>query len=175
MDDRVGAAAAKSADGTVEVACLTLETLAGFADVLASALAPGDVVLLFGDLGSGKTTLTQALAHSLGIGEEQYVSSPTFALVHEYSGPIPLHHMDLYRLRDEEDVEATGILEYFDQRGVVLVEWPDRLGGLTPKDRLEIYLHPLAETTRRVRLVPHGQIWQKKLFQIEQQLVTCSN
>ena len=105
-----------------------LAALRWFAKELAAQLQPGDVLLLYGSLGAGKTTLTQLLASFLGVGENEYVSSPSFSLVHEYQGRLPIYHMDLYRLGGEDDVEASGLLEYFDDQGVVVVEWPERLG-----------------------------------------------
>lgn len=139
-------------------------------DELAAALAPvlvaGDLVLLFGDLGAGKTTLTQVLARALGVGPEQYVASPSFALLHEYSGRLPVYHMDLYRLRDEDDVEAAGLVDYLDRQGVVLIEWPQRLGALTPADRLEIHFRVAEDGTRQLTLKPRGQSWYHRLARV---------
>ena len=78
--------------------------LAAFAGALAAVLAPGDVLCLFGALGAGKTALTRHLARALGVGDDQYVSSPSFALLHTYDGRLQIHHMDCYRLAGEGDV-----------------------------------------------------------------------
>jgi tRNA threonylcarbamoyladenosine biosynthesis protein TsaE len=87
----------------------------------------GTIVVLEGTLASGKTTLAQGIALGLGIPDD--VTSPTFALVHEYQGRLPLFHMDLYRLTSEEEFELIGGWEYFDRGGVCLIEWADRLGS----------------------------------------------
>jgi tRNA threonylcarbamoyladenosine biosynthesis protein TsaE len=156
--------------GSLTVVCLTPEALAPLAEALAGVLAPGDLVLLQGDLGAGKTTLTQHLARALGVGDDQYVSSPSFALVHEYRGRLPMVHMDLYRLTDEDDVEAAGVLEYLDQPSVIVIEWPDRLGSLTPDDRLEICLEHASVEARRIILTPKGANWRRKIDRIAEQL-----
>ncbi len=163
-------------DGRVEWTCFFPDRLSDLADALAAEVAPGDVIFLQGELGAGKTTLTQYLAQSLGVGAEQYVASPSFALLHEYSGRLPVYHMDLYRLVDEEDVEAAGLPEFLEQHGVAIVEWPDRLGSLVPADRLEIHIQIEAaeETRRRLILVPWGESWRQRLGRIAATLAVPS-
>ena len=160
------ATAMPETDGRLEITCLSQDGLVDIADALAAVLEPGDVVFLQGELGAGKTTLTQYLAQSLGVGAEQYVSSPSFALLHEYCGRLPVYHMDLYRLHDEEEVEAAGLPEFLEQQGVAIVEWPDRLGALAPADRLEIHLQIEAAEARRFILKPLGEPWRQKLSRI---------
>lgn len=92
---------------------------------LASRLSPGSVILLYGELGAGKTTFVQGLAEGLGVPEDVYVSSPTFALINEYPGRLPLYHVDLYRLAPEE-VEDLGLPEMASQ-GIMVIEWAERL------------------------------------------------
>lgn len=157
-------------DGTIKVTCAAPEELTALAEALAEVLAPGDVVLLQGELGAGKTTLTQYLAVALGVGPEQYVASPSFALLHEYSGRIPMYHMDLYRLRDEEDVEDAGLLDYLEHQGVAIVEWPERLGTLTPADRLEVDIQVEPNGNRCLTFEPHGQPWRQKLTRVAKTL-----
>jgi tRNA threonylcarbamoyladenosine biosynthesis protein TsaE len=96
----------------------------------------GDVLLLQGDLGAGKTTLTQGLAQGLEIADR--ITSPTFALLHEYDGRLPLFHFDLYRL-DAPDLGQLGFAEIWeDGHGVVVIEWPERLGGQGPAEHLDV-------------------------------------
>jgi len=113
----------------------------------------GDVILLHGGLGAGKTTLTQAVAAGLGVPAEQHVSSPSFALLHEYSGGrLPLAHLDLWRLAGEDDVEAAGLLDCIGGPGLTVIEWPERLGSLTPAARLDVFLEAVGESGRMCRL-----------------------
>lgn len=106
---------------------------------LAAFLRPGDVILLKGDLGAGKTTWTQGLAKGLGVIEE--VTSPTFVIISEYhSGRLPLYHIDAYRLEDPAEAENLGLPELFEGDGVTVVEWPERLEGYLPEDALVLTL-----------------------------------
>ena len=106
------------------------------AEALGALLAGGEFICLYGDLGAGKTTFVQGMAKGLGVREE-YITSPSFALVNEYAGRAPLYHIDLYRLTGPEDLDDIGFAEYPGE-GVAAVEWPERAGGCLPGDRLEI-------------------------------------
>ncbi len=134
--------------------------------LLGRACRPGDVLLLQGDLGAGKTTLTGWIARGLGVPAKYHVTSPSFALLHEYPGRLPLFHMDCYRLAGEDDVEAAGLAEYMTADGVCVVEWPDRLGSLRPDDYLEIELRMVNEEQREATLKPHGRAWRERLPQL---------
>ena len=146
--------------------------LAAFARVLAAVLAPGDVLCLFGALGAGKTALTRHLARALGVGDDQYVSSPSFALVHTYDGRLQIHHMDCYRLADADEVVEAGLADALETNGVAVVEWPERLGALTPADRLDLRLAVEADETRRISLEPHGDRWRHRLAGLARHLNT---
>lgn len=110
-------------------------------------------MLLEGTLGAGKTTLAQGLASGLGVADD--VTSPTFALVHEYMGRLPLYHMDLYRLSSEEEFELIGGWEYFEKGGVCLIEWADRLGTSFPLSHWTVHLE-LSGSGRVVTLKKDG-------------------
>ena len=107
---------------------------------IASCLAPGDVVVLSGDLGSGKTTLAQGLAAALGVTEP--VVSPTFAIVREYEGRVPVAHVDVYRLDRVQELHDLGLEEILDGTRVVLVEWGDLVSPVLPGDRVVVRLRP---------------------------------
>ncbi|MDQ7041731.1 MAG: tRNA (adenosine(37)-N6)-threonylcarbamoyltransferase complex ATPase subunit type 1 TsaE [Rhodothermus sp.] len=117
---------------------------------LAKHLGPGDVVALYGDLGTGKTQLVKGIAAGLGIPETA-VSSPTFTLVHEYrGGRLPLYHFDAYRLRTLEEFYDLGYEEYFYGDGVSVVEWADRIEPLLPPHTLRVRLEHLGGDRRRI-------------------------
>jgi tRNA threonylcarbamoyladenosine biosynthesis protein TsaE len=105
---------------------------------LGERLGPGDVVLLYGELGAGKTAFVQGLARGLGVPPERRVASPTFTLVNEHTGRCPLYHIDLYRLDDPDEIEEMGMREYLASAGVTVIEWAERLSRLQPAHRLEV-------------------------------------
>lgn len=115
---------------------------------LGRGLQPGDVVALFGDLGAGKTTLTKGLARGLGVQSD--IHSPSFVLIHEHPGPIPLYHIDLYRLSQGEEVETLGIEECLEGGGVTVIEWADRMTHLLPPDRLDIMMRLTGDSEREL-------------------------
>lgn len=116
---------------------------------------PGDVLLLVGGLGMGKTCLAQGLARGLGIAEP--VSSPSFVLLREYQGRLPLYHIDLYRLERQAEVADLGLDEYFYGPGVSAVEWADRALDLMPPERLLVEMEFVSARRRRFLLQPAGQ------------------
>lgn len=116
----------------------------------------GDIILLTGDLGAGKTTLTQAIGKGLQVPENCYITSPTYSLLHEYPGRIPLYHMDLYRLSGEEEIEELGFDEYIYGQGLTIIEWPERLGDLTPQDYLEIAITSPIPENREITITAYG-------------------
>jgi tRNA threonylcarbamoyladenosine biosynthesis protein TsaE len=122
---------------------------------LAAWLEPGDVLALMGDLGSGKTRWIQGVC--LGLAVSDPVISPTFTLVNEYQGRLPVYHVDLYRLADITEVATFGLEDYLYGSGVSLIEWADRAKTLLPAEYLDVELYHLEETKRRVVLRPHGQ------------------
>jgi tRNA threonylcarbamoyladenosine biosynthesis protein TsaE len=108
------------------------------ASELSGDLGPGTVIALHGDLGAGKTCFIQGYAAALGIDEP--VTSPTYTLIGEYKGRLPLHHIDLYRLSGPEEALGLGLEEYFDANGITAIEWAERAEGLLPPDLLHIQI-----------------------------------
>lgn len=141
-------------DAPVEVVLPTPEDTARLGAAVAEALRPGDAVLLYGDLGAGKSTLARALVRALTKPDED-VPSPTFNLVQAYEGrAFPVAHFDLYRLERPEDAAELGLDEALDE-GAAVVEWPQRLGARLPSDRLAIEL-TVSGDSRRATLVGFG-------------------
>lgn len=127
------------------------ETIA-LGERLASRLPRKGVVLLIGELGTGKTTLAKGIVYGLGAAAPEEVSSPTFTLVHEYGDGPRVYHVDLYRLERPAELESLGLEELLDQEAVVLVEWGERFPGLWPEDRIEIRLRRLEDERREIRI-----------------------
>lgn len=117
----------RSVDGTRDVGA----AVAGLA-------RPGDVVVLAGDLGAGKTAFVQGFGRALGVADR--ITSPTFTLVHVYEGRLPIHHLDVYRLEQIQEALDLGLAEMLDEDGVVLVEWGDAILPVLPHDLLEVRL-----------------------------------
>jgi len=138
----------------------TLEMVSGRAgdtlrlgEILGGCLSPGDVVALTGELGSGKTCLTQGIARGVGVSAGYHVTSPTFTLVNEYPGNIPLYHVDVYRLSGPADLEDLGFEEYIYGDGVVVVEWAEKIKNVRPVEKSRfIQMRYVDEHTREIRI-----------------------
>jgi tRNA threonylcarbamoyladenosine biosynthesis protein TsaE len=122
---------------------------------LAGLLAPGSVLALDGPLGAGKTRLVQAIAAALGV-DPAGVTSPTFVLVNEYHGRLPMYHFDAYRLADDDEFLELGPEEYFEGQGLSLVEWAGRVERCLPEERLEIQIEVTGPCSRRFVIRGHG-------------------
>ncbi|MCM3705360.1 MULTISPECIES: tRNA (adenosine(37)-N6)-threonylcarbamoyltransferase complex ATPase subunit type 1 TsaE [Cytobacillus] len=133
------------------------EDTMGFSEKLGSLLQPGDVLALEGDLGAGKTTFTKGLAKGLNITRN--VNSPTFTIIKEYHGRLPLYHMDVYRV--EDSFEDLGFDEYFDGNGVTVVEWAHLVKEQLPEELLTIYLYLDDHDSRRLVLEPQGRRYEE--------------
>jgi tRNA threonylcarbamoyladenosine biosynthesis protein TsaE len=127
------------------------ETIALGREIAVQVKAPA-LILLSGDLGAGKTTLTKGIASGLGAAKEEDVTSPTFTLVHRYGGAARVYHVDLYRIGDAHDFDTLGLEDVFAENAVVLVEWPERMALRTEWPVMRIHLEHVDETTRRIKV-----------------------
>jgi tRNA threonylcarbamoyladenosine biosynthesis protein TsaE len=119
--------------------------------VIAELVDPGVVIGLVGTLGAGKTRLVRAIAEALGV-DPAAISSPTFVLIHEYDGRLPIYHFDAYRLENPQAFEDLGVADYWGGDGVCLVEWADRVRGLLPDDCWIITIELTGPVSRTVRI-----------------------
>ena len=119
-------------------------------------LQGGDILCLYGELGSGKTVLTKGLAKGLGVANEDRVRSPSFVLIHRYEGRVPIYHADLFRLAGPADVDDIGLHELLGGEGIAIIEWADKLEPSLPTERLDITLQHGEADTRVITLQGHG-------------------
>ncbi len=118
---------------------------------------PNMVICLNGELGSGKTLFVKGIAQALGINES--ITSPTFTIVKEYEGELPLYHFDVYRL--DGNTEGVGIEEYFSKNGIVIIEWANTISDILPDERLDIKFKVVDENKRVLTIVPHGSQYEE--------------
>ena len=123
--------------------------------VIGRVLRGGETIALYGPLGAGKTALVRGIAEGLGASPTA-ISSPTFVVIHEYQGRLPLAHVDLYRIRSPRELESTGLIEYFSGQTVTAIEWADRGLATLPQDRIEIALNHRAARSRTIHLSATG-------------------
>lgn len=143
----------------------TRETLQ-LGERLGRLLQPGDFVALVGDLGSGKTHFVQGIALGMGVPSDICVSSPSYTLLNEYAGRVPLYHFDLYRLHGDADILDLGFEEYFYGRGACVVEWADRLSSELPEEHLMITFINDGETLRSITFHPAGPRYRALLREL---------
>jgi len=139
----------------VNIIRITLRSLADtekLGEVLGREAAPGDLICLDGDLGAGKTALSQSIARGLKVPDHCYVTSPSFAIFHQYQGRIPMYHMDFYRLQDAAEVADLGLDEYFFLEGLTVIEWSDRAVEILPDERLSLEIVLQSDLSRKVSL-----------------------
>ncbi len=129
-------------------------------------LKAGDVVCLNGDLGAGKTTLTKSIG--IGLGVDDYITSPSFALINEYTGRIPLYHFDVYRLDNVEELYDLGFDEYFYGRGVSIIEWAEKIKILLPEERIVLDINQGIDISeRRINITSYGNRYEDIIKELE--------
>lgn len=125
-----------------------LQETSDFGIILGKILKPGDIVCLNGDLGAGKTTLTKSIG--LGLGVDDYITSPTFSLINEYQGKYPVYHIDTYRLENIDEIDDLGFDDYIYGRGVSIIEWGDRIEKFLPREKLVIDIEKSQNEDERI-------------------------
>jgi tRNA threonylcarbamoyladenosine biosynthesis protein TsaE len=149
--------------GGVRARTSSVDATRDLAAALAELARPGDLILLVGDLGAGKTAFCQGFGRGLGVDEQ--ITSPTFALVQTYTGRLDLNHLDVYRLGQVNEALDLGLNELLDDGGVTLIEWGDTIAGVLPPDFLEVHLiaSPESPDVRDVELLPVGSRWSARV------------
>tara|TARA_Y100000588_G_C14228906_1_gene914361 strand:+ start:1664 stop:2188 length:525 start_codon:yes stop_codon:yes gene_type:complete len=137
------------------------EKMQAFGLSLGKLLLKGDVVCLTGDLGAGKTTLTKSIA--LGLGIDEYVTSPSYTIVNEYEGRLPLYHFDVYRINDVEEMYELGYEEYFFGSGVCVIEWAGMVEDLLPENRIWLEIYQGEQFTERKIIIKSDEETMKRL------------
>jgi tRNA threonylcarbamoyladenosine biosynthesis protein TsaE len=120
----------------------------------------GEIIGLVGELGTGKTTFTRGFAAGAGVGKDAWVRSPTFTLINEYQGRLPVYHIDLYRIGKAEEIDALNLREYLYSTGVSLIEWFEYLPAGEVDEHLEIKMAHAGRTGRELTLVAHGERYE---------------
>ena len=129
-----------------------METQA-FGEKIGKTLKRGDVIALIGDLGTGKTCLTQGIARGVGIASDEVVNSPSYILINEYNARIPIYHIDLYRLEENAEIAELGLSEYIEGDGICIIEWAERIADALPDTAIKIRI-TLAEASDNETLAP---------------------
>jgi tRNA threonylcarbamoyladenosine biosynthesis protein TsaE len=140
-----------AADLHARIRSASVDETVAVGERLGRVAAPGDLVCLWGDLGAGKTQVAKGIARGLGI--EDTVNSPTFILMNEYAGRLPLFHVELYRLADAADALAGGVVDDRQADGVTVVEWPERMGEVLPAGRLDVRIDGSGDEVREIDVV----------------------
>lgn len=136
----------------IQIQLHTLGDTEKLGKLLGRQAAPGDIICLDGDLGAGKTALSQAIGRGLLVPDDCYVTSPSFAIMHEYPGRLPMYHMDFYRLQDAGEVEDLGFEEYFYLNGLSVIEWSNRALEILPDDRIILTIVQNDDLSRSVTI-----------------------
>jgi tRNA threonylcarbamoyladenosine biosynthesis protein TsaE len=156
----VSGTAAPTADRLV-VVCPDPDATTALGRALGALAEPGDLVCLWGDLGAGKTHLAKAIGAGLGVTDT--ITSPSFVLMAEYEGRLPLFHIDPYRLTSAEDALAGGLIDERQATGVTIVEWPERLGDALPVDRLDVRIDGTGDEPRTITLIAWTERYRRYL------------
>ncbi|WP_166819906.1 tRNA (adenosine(37)-N6)-threonylcarbamoyltransferase complex ATPase subunit type 1 TsaE [Thalassoroseus pseudoceratinae] len=154
---------------TVEFIANDEPETARFGCVFGTVCVPNLVVGLVGDLGAGKTRFVRAVAGELGVPTEM-VNSPTYILIHEYAGRLPVFHFDTYRLRDEDEFLELGVDELFSAGGVCLIEWANRVEEILPVDRLWIDITVTGPESRKFKITSNGELTDRVLAELRKRI-----
>lgn len=140
--------------------------------IISRCLEKGTVLCLDGDLGAGKTAITQFIAREFGVKE--YITSPTFNIIKEYEGRLPFYHMDVYRIESEDDMYDLGYDEYIYSEGVKVIEWSEKIKGILPDERVEIKIDRIDDNKRIMTIEGKGVVYEKITKELKNYENTCN-
>jgi tRNA threonylcarbamoyladenosine biosynthesis protein TsaE len=143
--------------------------------LLGRNLRPSMVIALVGELGAGKTSFIHGVAMGLDVPSDEGVSSPSFSLIHEYMGRLPLYHMDFFRLEPADFGPEMGLEEYLEGDGVCVIEWADRNPGLLAREHLEVMISILDKDSRRIEMFPRGETYNELIKELERGIRSGGN
>jgi len=137
-------------------------------NLLGQLLAPGDVVALIGELGTGKTCFTRGIARGLGIDKRIQVVSPSFTIINEYDGPLPLYHFDFYRIETTAQMLGLGYEEYFFGTGITVIEWGEKVQEFLPDEHITVHFcYQEDEESREIKIKGHGTRFVPRMRRLE--------
>ena len=139
--------------------------------ILGASLTPGSVIGLAGELGAGKTCFIKGMAYGINRTPEDEVTSPTFAILQEYAGSVPLYHLDAYRITGSDDLETVGLEDCMDAGGIVVIEWADRIEDALPEEHLMISIEVMSEQKRKFIFKPSGVRYRAAVNELHAALV----
>ncbi|MCX7785187.1 MAG: tRNA (adenosine(37)-N6)-threonylcarbamoyltransferase complex ATPase subunit type 1 TsaE [candidate division WOR-3 bacterium] len=119
---------------------------------IGTLLKPGDIIAFYGELGSGKTTMIKGICLGLGVKEQDIVKSPSFIMINEYQGRLPIYHIDLYRTKNLEEILSIGLDDYLYGNGICLIEWAEKAESELPQNITKVTLEVLGENKRKIRI-----------------------
>jgi tRNA threonylcarbamoyladenosine biosynthesis protein TsaE len=140
--------------------------------IISRYLEKGTVLCLDGDLGAGKTAITQFIAKEFGVKE--YITSPTFNIIKEYEGRLPFYHMDVYRIESEDDMYDLGYDEYIYSEGVTVIEWSENIKGILPDERIDIKIDRIDDNKRIMTIEGSGVVYEKITEELKKYENTCN-
>ncbi len=146
----------RSSNSEYQITTCCVDETRDLGHAIGTSVTAGTILMLFGDLGSGKTSFVQGLARGLRVPDGYYITSPSYTLINEYPGRFPLFHVDLYRITNSVDIEDIGLYEILDDDGVVAIEWADRIGGDTPPNHVKVQFEIIDDKTRKISIIPTG-------------------
>ena len=140
--------------------------------IISRHMEKGTVLCLDGDLGVGKTAITQFIAREFGVKE--YITSPTFNIIKEYEGRLPFYHMDVYRIESEDDMYDLGYDEYIYSEGVTVIEWSEKIEGILPENRININITRIDDNRRTMIIEGKGTVYEKITEELKEYENTCN-